>query len=208
MGDHDHRAILGQLRERALDEGLVFGIGKRRGLVEHHDRRVLKDRARKGDALHLATRQIRPAGAQVRVEALRQLRHDVVALRGAQRGRHLLARSIGPGCAHVFLKRAAEQPVGLEDERDLVHKLMRVGIAHVHAADEHTPGGCVPEAWDQACARRLAAARRPHECKGRAGGDLEAHVVKRVGFGALIGERYVLEAHVTALDRAWVRGGF
>ena len=46
----------------------------------------------------------------------------------------------------------------------------------------------------------------PTERKGRAGGDFETHVVERIGFGAFVSERHMLEAHVAAFDRTRVRG--
>ena len=70
------------MRKRALDERLVFGVGEGSGFVKHHDGRVFQDGARQGNTLHLAARQVCASGAKLRVDALRKLRHDVIALRG------------------------------------------------------------------------------------------------------------------------------
>ena len=80
MSNHNDRATRRQLAKGALDERLVLGVGKRRGLIEHHDRRVFKDRAGEGHALDLAARKICSAGTEHGIDALWELGHNVVAL--------------------------------------------------------------------------------------------------------------------------------
>ena len=94
MRDHNDRATRRQLAKGALDERLVLGVGKRCGLIEHHDRRVFKDCAGECHALDLATRKVRPAGAEHGVDALRELGHDIVALgRGEGRAHFVVSGS-------------------------------------------------------------------------------------------------------------------
>src|SRR3954462_2639927 len=59
VGDDEGRAVLAEVLDRLLDLALGFGIERRGGLVEQDDRRVADQRARHGDALALAARQLR-----------------------------------------------------------------------------------------------------------------------------------------------------
>ena len=199
VGHHEHgarRAVpaAGEAPKGRLDLDLVLRVGKGRRLVEHHDGRVLEDRAGEHEALHLAAGEVRARGAVDGVHALGQLLHDVRALCRLERGHDLLARGLGARRPHVVQDRLREEPVGLEDKGHAAHEVARVHPAHVHAAHEDAPGAHVPEARHEARRGGLAAAGGPHERHGGARRDLEAHVVERRGLGALVGEGHVLEA--------------
>ena len=149
MRNHNDRATRRQLAKGALDECLVLGIRKRRGLIEHHDRRVFKDRAGECYALHLAARKICPSSTEHGVNTLRELGHNVVALSCGEGRTHFVVSGRRLGGAHVIGKCLPEQLVGLEHEGDLVHKLVRIHIANVHTTYEHSTCGNIPKTRDQ-----------------------------------------------------------
>ena len=195
VGDHDDRAVFGEPGERLLDHRLIFRVREGRGLVQHHDGRVLEDRPGQRHALLLAAGQIGALAADDGIHAVRQLFEDVVTLGGMQRRRDLLAGSVRPRGAHVFEDAGLEQPVVLEYEGHLIHQHMRVGLAHIHAADFYRAGAHIPEAGDQAGRGGLAAAGGTDEGHGLAGPDGEAHMVQRGQFRAIIGEGDILKRH-------------
>ena len=152
MRDHNDGAARRQLAKGALDERLVLGIGKRRGLVEHHDGRVLEDGTGKRHALHLAARKICPASTEHGIDTLRELGHDIVALGRGEGRTHFVISGRRLGGTHVVGKRLAEQLVGLEHKGNLVHELVRIHVADVHTAYEHSTRGNIPKTRNQACA--------------------------------------------------------
>ena len=92
----------------------------------------------------------------------------------------------------------AEQLVGLKHKGDLVHELVRIHVANVYAAHEHTTRTNIPKTRDQACAGRLTAARGTNQRKGAACGNAKAHMIDGRRFGALVGKAHVLKAHIAA----------
>ena len=72
MGDHDRRASAGDALQRRLDVALGETVERRRRFVEHQNRRRLEHRARDGDPLLLAARELESPLADRRVIALRQ----------------------------------------------------------------------------------------------------------------------------------------
>ena len=58
--DDEHRAPLGDLAHVLLDDALALVIERARRLVEDQDARIGDQRARDGDALALAARQLAP----------------------------------------------------------------------------------------------------------------------------------------------------
>ena len=201
MRDHDDGAPLGEAGERLLDERLVFGIGERGGFVEHDDGRILQDGASQRDALLLATGKVRAIRADKRVDAVRKLCQDVVALGCSERGKRLLAGGIGPRGAHVFQDGRLEQAVVLEHERDIVHEHVGIHVAHVHASYEHGASTGIPETRDEACRRGLPASAGAHERHRGSGGHRKRHILERRHVGTVIEKRHATELH------AVVRGG-
>ena len=94
MRDGDHGAPAHQAAERFADRFLGFAVERRGGLVEQQDRRVLQERARNGDALALAARQLDAAVADHGRDAVRQRLDEVPAPRRAA-AQHLLVRASG-----------------------------------------------------------------------------------------------------------------
>ena len=69
MRDRDHRLAFHQAEQLLLDRELDLAVERRRGFVEHEDRRVLQHHARDRDALALAARELDAALAHVRFVA-------------------------------------------------------------------------------------------------------------------------------------------
>ena len=69
MGDGDHGLAFHQPQQLVLDASLDLAVERRRGLIEHQDRRVLEDHPRDRDALPLPARELDPALAHMRVVA-------------------------------------------------------------------------------------------------------------------------------------------
>ena len=87
------RAVSRDLVERVLDLPLGVAVERAGGLVEQQDRRRLEDRARDGDALLLAARELQAALAHHGAVALRQprMKASICAMRAASRTSSSLA---------------------------------------------------------------------------------------------------------------------
>ena len=145
--------------ERGVDLLLDLHVDRRRGVVEHEDRRVDQQRAGDRDALALAARERVAALADDRVVALGQLPDEVV---GAGRGRgrdDLVERRVGPAVGDVVADRHREQERLVEHHADVVAQARQREVAHVVAVDAHRAVGHVVEAREQP--------RRPWTCRCR-----------------------------------------
>ena len=67
--DRDDRLALHEAEKLLLDGELDFAVERRSRLVEHEDRRILQDHARKRDPLSLPAGELDPALADVRLVA-------------------------------------------------------------------------------------------------------------------------------------------
>ena len=85
VGDHDRGAPGESDAERLLHERFGLGVEVAGGFVEDHDRRVLQQQPRDGEALLLAARQPVAALADDGVVAVGQRRDHVVDARLAAR---------------------------------------------------------------------------------------------------------------------------
>jgi hypothetical protein len=112
--DHERGAARPQAPKAVLDHLLALAVEARRRLVQDENTRVRQDRARDGDALPLAARQLDAAFADHRVVSLRELADELVAVGDAARLLDLGERGAGPGIADVGRDRAVEQEVLLQ----------------------------------------------------------------------------------------------
>src|SRR5438876_10704921 len=71
VGNDQSGAILGELSQRLLEQGLAFRIERARRLIEEQDRRIAQDRPANGDALALATRKRHARSGALRGIAVR-----------------------------------------------------------------------------------------------------------------------------------------
>ena len=83
--DRNGRASFADPLEGVADESFRTGVERRRGLVEHQDARVAKERACDREALTLTARQAPTTFADEGVVATRQCLHEVMELGGACR---------------------------------------------------------------------------------------------------------------------------
>ena len=78
VGDDQRRAVGHQPAQRLVDLLLDLHVDRRRGVVEHEDRRVHQQRAGDREPLALATGEREAALADHRVVALGQRLHELV----------------------------------------------------------------------------------------------------------------------------------
>src|ERR1035438_4672156 len=78
MRNHDHGAVLHQVRQRGLDKRFALGIKRRSCFVEDENGRVFQDGACNGDTLALAAGETKTLFANHRVVALRHAQDKVV----------------------------------------------------------------------------------------------------------------------------------
>ena len=86
LGDDDHRGIAGPRREGGAQAGVGAEVERREGVVEQVDLRPPDQRPGDRQALALATRQVRAALGDGRLQAVGQRPHEVGGL-GDRRGR-------------------------------------------------------------------------------------------------------------------------
>lgn len=199
VGDHNDGSATSQRGKGFLDQHFVFRVGKGGGLVQYDDGGILEDRAGQRDALLLAAGKVGALGADLCVDAVRQLFQNVAALGGRQRGEHLFPRGFGAGDAHILKNRGLKQAVVLKDEGHLIHEHVGIDAGHVYAADLHRARGRVPEAGDQAGRGGLAASGRPYQRHGLARFRREGNMGEGGHFRAVIGKAHILEFHPVAL---------
>ena len=173
-----------------MDKGFVFRIGERCGLVQDHDRRIFQNGPGKRDTLAFAARQVDALRADHRVQALGQLRDDVVALRRVRGRLHLRARSRRARESDVVNEAALEKPCVLEDEGNGIHQFRTGNIPHINTADKHPSFIDVPEPRNKACNGALASSRRPDERHRFSFGNRKAHVLDGRCVSARIRERH------------------
>ena len=85
MCDHQHRFALGKLGKSGLHLSFVIRVGKGGGLVQDQDGRIFQHGTGNGNALLLAAGKIHALGADDRMDARRELFHDIHALCSLQR---------------------------------------------------------------------------------------------------------------------------
>ena len=135
------------------------------------DRRVLQNRARDGDALALAARQLHAALADQRLITARQRLDELRRVRQSRGAPHLRVRGLGPSEPDVVGDRCdgtSTDPAGRSRsaaQRRLRHALDRL------AADQDLAALDVGESQQQPRQRRLAAAGSADESDLRAGRD-------------------------------------
>jgi len=145
-------------------------------LVQQQDRGVADERAGDGDAPALPAGELAAALPHDRVVSLRQRRDEVVQLRRARRRLHLRVGRRRVAEADVLADREVEEDALLEDRPDLPAQRVERRPAQVDAVVGHAPAPRVVEAQQQGERGRLAAAARPDQRHGGAGGDRQAEL--------------------------------
>ena len=168
-----HQRVHAALHERF--GARVDGAGR---LVENHDRGIGDGRARDGEQLPLALREVRAVGRQHRVVALGQARDEIVRvgqLRGADA---VVVRGVELAVADVVHDRAGEEVDVLQDDADRMTEIGFFDAVDVDAVVFDLAVGVVVEAVDEVCNRRFARAGRADEGELLAGLGVERDVVQ------------------------------
>src|SRR5262249_18015435 len=149
----------------------------------HQYRSVLEHYARDGHALALAAGELDAALADVGVvapPALPVLQRDdeIVRLRLARRGAHLLVAGFGPPVADVGGDRAVQQRRVLRHHADRRAQALLGDPVDVLSVDAYRAVLQLVEAQQQVDQRRLPGARAPHQPDALAGADREIQPVE------------------------------
>ena len=156
-----------------------LGVEIRERLVEQQDARVVDQRTRERDALHLSAGQLRHRARGIFGEA-DELEHARDLLRGLVARHFAVAQRIVDVLLHRHVR---PHRVGLEHHADVAqarrHVQSALGRRDLVAADRDRAAGRLFEAGDAAQGRGLAAAGGPEQHDDLARRDAEAHVVDR-----------------------------
>ena len=109
MGDNQGGAVACQVLQGPLHHLLALGVQSAGGLVQNEDGRVLQKGPGNGKPLALASGQLYPPGADVRVVALGQLADKLLGPGPAGGGLHLLKGGAGLAVSDVLCHGAGEQ---------------------------------------------------------------------------------------------------
>lgn len=168
---HRRAALLDNRGDRLVDQQLRGRVERRRRFIQQQHARFAHECTRNRNALALPTAQL--AGADVRVEALRQRLDKLGAVRRARRALHLRTCSIRCAVADILRYRAFEKHGLLRHKRhDGAQRLGRER-ANVPAVDRDDTCVRFVEAHHQRVHGRLARAGGAHERDARARLDVQ-----------------------------------
>ena len=134
-----------------------FAVERRGRFVEQQQRRVFEERARDGDALALAARELHAAVADDGAHAVRQV-FDEIAARRDRRFEHLVVGRVRPAVADVLHDGAMEQRNVLRHDADGFAQAVLRDARDVLAVDQDAAALRVVEALQQREQGRFAAA--------------------------------------------------
>ena len=108
MRDDQRGTFTADRANLGLNRFFALGIERRRGLVEHEDRRVLEQGARDGDSLLFATGQFESPLADRRLQSLRQFFDKFIEPRCANHRVELLIGRCRKAVTQIEFKRVVE----------------------------------------------------------------------------------------------------
>ena len=146
MGNHDHRATVADLGQRALDGRLGLVVHRTGGFVEYQDRWILEQRPRQREALALAPGETHAALAHGGVEPLGQGLDEFPRLGGARCFDDFRLAGLGPAVGDVVTNRALEQVDVLADQADGLAQRGETHLADRLTVDADTAGLGIVEA--------------------------------------------------------------
>ncbi|MBV6467016.1 MAG: hypothetical protein PGMFKBFP_02348 [Anaerolineales bacterium] len=196
--DHKRGASLHQAVERLLDEQFGLRVHAGGGVVQDQNARGHQQGAGDGDALALSARKRHAALAHHRLVAVREMRDEVVRLRGPRGGDDLRLARVGAAVGDVGADRVREQQRGLKHDPDLPAERSQVEGAHVAAVNQQRALGHVVEAGDEIHERGLARASLPDQRDELIRLHGQFDIRQRDGFFVLIFERDVAELDAAA----------
>ena len=118
--------------------------------------------------------------ADERVEAVRQLRDELAAVRRSRGLPDLVVAGLGARVADVLHQRAVEQRDVLRHHRNGLAQALLRDLGHVLPVDQDAPGLDVVEALEQREDRGLAAAGCADETDALARADVEARDLSKI----------------------------
>ena len=184
VGDEDDGAPRGLALDRAEDRALGLRVDGGERVVQDEDLRLPHERAREGDALLLAARELHAALADDRVEAVGQRERLLEHLRLA---RGLADLRDGLGRVGIVEREADVARDGRREEKRVLLRVAHGGphrsqreLAHVDAVHPHGAVGRRQEAREEHRERRLPRSRAPDDGERLPGRHLEAHVVEHL----------------------------
>ncbi len=119
----------------AHDEPLAFRVHTARGLIEDHDRRIMQQCARHGNALALATRKIRRILLDAHIEPLRMRVHHVEHMSVRERIAQFALRRAGTCHEQIVAQCAGEEVAARADNRDSAGQRTLAQFAQFHIPD-------------------------------------------------------------------------
>ena len=192
----DDGFVLGQLVHGAHDEPFAFGIHTARGLVEDHDRRVMQQRARHGDALALAAGKIRRILFDAHVESLRMGIHHIEHMGACERIAQFALQGAGARHQQILAQRACEEVAARADDRDGAGERAFAQVAHFHGADAQRAGIPLKFACDERGERGFARPGFTDDRGERTRGHRQRDVAQRRRVGPGIGESQAARRHI------------
>ena len=157
--DQQDRELTMQPGHGIQDVLLVHGVKGARGFVENQQRGRGEQCAGQREPLPLAARQPDAAVSDHRVEALRQLRDEVLGGRGVQAAPNLRVACRGTRPEHVAADRVVKQESVLRDVADAAAPCRQAPVVHRRAVYEHASLGRRQQAHRQVGEGRLSGAR-------------------------------------------------
>ena len=161
--DDKDRSALHQRVHALLYERLCPRIDGGCRLVQNHDGRVCDRRARDGDELALALREVGRLVPQYGVVPFGEPRYKVVRVGKLRRLDALLVRRVQLAVADVLHDGARKQVGILQHDAQRAAQIGLLDLVDVDAVVADLAVGDVVEAVDEVCDRRLARARSSHE---------------------------------------------
>ena len=131
----DDGFALGQLMHCAHDEPLAFSVHAARGLVKNHDRCIMQQRARHGNALALTTRKIRRILLDAHVEPLRMRVHHVEHMGARERIAQFSVGGTRTRHQQIVAQRTGEEVTARADDRNRAGQRTFAQFAQFHLPD-------------------------------------------------------------------------
>ena len=199
MGDEQGRASPHDLAQRRVDPLFHLGVDRARGVVEDQYPRVGEDGPRKSDPLALAARQGEAALSDDRVVSPRELRDELVRLRGPRGGLDFLECGVRLAICDVRPHAVGEEEALFEHDTDLAAQRRDCDVADVVPVDAQSARAHLVKARHHIGHSRLAASARAYESHGLAGRDAKLETTEHRRSVA-VGESDIVEHHL-AHDR-------
>src|SRR5213078_2387961 len=194
------RAAAHQALDRVDDRGFRVGVDGARWLVEDQYWAIREESARDRDPLTLASRELDPALADLRVVPAREPDDEVVRVSRLRRRDHVRLAGLGPGVGDVLGDRGREEDRVLLDDRELPAEVGDAEVAEVGTVKLDVSGGRVVEPRKQADQRALPRPGRAHDAEPSAGFDGERDVAQD-RTSRIVRERDVMEGDRAARTR-------